>query len=152
MGAPHQAHPLPDNEGPPQQQAPYPSRPPTRRRGAHHGERNSRGEAEDQPPHTTTPPGTKEDAIIEATPTEREARLIQIALRINTRGRMMGDDVRALNQIGISILTHLDGLVPDPTTAVSMGQVSDSTALLALSRWAHHDPTRRIPIDPTLNP
>jgi hypothetical protein len=64
----------------------------------------------------------------------------------------MGDDVRALNQIGISILTHLDGLVPDPTTAVSMGQVSDSTALHALSRWAHHDPTRRIPIDPTLNP
>lgn len=63
----------------------------------------------------------------------------------------MGDDVRALNQIGISILTHLDGLVPDPTTAVSMGQVSDSTALHALTRWAHPDPTLHATLDPTLN-
>jgi hypothetical protein len=86
-----------------------------------------------------------------ATPTDREATIIRTAATISARGKLSGEDIITLGNIGIDILDHLDGLVPDPTTAVSMGQVSDSTALHALSRWAHPDPTRHATLDPTIN-
>ena len=89
--------------------------------------------------------------MIEATPTDREATLIRTAATISARGKLSGEDIITLGNIGIYILDHLDGLVPDPATAVSMGQVSDSTALHALNRWAHPDPLYHMPHDPTRN-
>lgn len=87
-----------------------------------------------------------------ATPTTREATIIHTALAITACGKLMGEDLIALGRVGIDILDHLDGLVSNPDTAVSRGEVSESTALIALNRWAHPDSLYHVPLDPTLNP